>query len=149
MDDYLNTGALFTSINKRNDRAPDMNGNIKFDKAYLMEMIDKAEGEDTVTIKLDGWVKRDKNNNRMVSMKVNNPEIWDGWVKTGKVKGFSIEGYFVDRMNFSNQELEKIEEQEAALLLSQIVGIIKRDGLPQIFSCLCLHQLPHSHQLGS
>jgi hypothetical protein len=34
-------------------------------------MIDKAEGEDTVTIKLDGWVKRDKNNNRMVSMKVN------------------------------------------------------------------------------
>lgn len=64
----------------------------------------------------------------MVSMKVNNPEIWDGWVKTGKVKGFSIEGYFVDRMNFSNQELEKIEEQEAALLLSQIVGIIKRDG---------------------
>lgn len=64
----------------------------------------------------------------MVSMKVNNPEIWDGWVKTGKVKGFSIEGYFVDRMNFSNQELDKIEEQEAALLLSQIVGIIKRDG---------------------
>jgi hypothetical protein len=64
----------------------------------------------------------------MVSMKVNNPEIWDGWVKTGKVKGFSIEGYFVDKMNFSNQELERIEEQEAALLLSQIVGIIKRDG---------------------
>lgn len=64
----------------------------------------------------------------MVSMKVNNPEIWDGWVKTGKVKGFSIEGYFVDRMNFSSQELERIEEQEAALLLSQIVGIIKRDG---------------------
>jgi hypothetical protein len=64
----------------------------------------------------------------MVSMKVNNPEIWDGWVKTGKVKGFSIEGYFVDKMNFSNQELERLEEQEAALLLSQIVGIIKRDG---------------------
>ena len=64
----------------------------------------------------------------MVSMKVNNPEIWDGWVKTGKVKGFSIEGYFVDKMNFSRDEMEKIEEQEAALLLSQIVGIIKRDG---------------------
>ena len=37
----------------------------------LLKMIDKAEGEDTVTIKLDGWVKRDKNNNRMVSLKVN------------------------------------------------------------------------------
>jgi hypothetical protein len=64
----------------------------------------------------------------MVSMKVNNPEIWDGFVKTGKVKGFSIEGYFVDKMNFAKQEMERIEEQEAALLLSQIVGIIKKDG---------------------
>jgi hypothetical protein len=36
-----------------------------------MEQIKAAVGEDTVTIKIDGWVKRDKNNNRMVSMKVN------------------------------------------------------------------------------
>jgi len=64
----------------------------------------------------------------MVSMKVNNPEIWDGFVKTGKVKGFSIEGYFVDKLNFAKQEMEKLEEQEAALLLSQIVAIIKKDG---------------------
>ena len=69
--DYTNTGALFTSLNKRNPNAPDMNGNIKFDKAYLMEQIKAAVGEDAVTIKIDGWVKRDKNNNRMVSMKVN------------------------------------------------------------------------------
>ena len=69
--DYTNTGALFKSLNKRNPNAPDMNGNIKFDKAYLMEQIKAAVGEDTVTIKIDGWVKRDKNNNRMVSMKVN------------------------------------------------------------------------------
>jgi hypothetical protein len=64
----------------------------------------------------------------MVSMKVNNPEIWDGFVKTGRVKGFSIEGYFVDKMNFAKQEMERLEEQEAALLLSQIVAIIKKDG---------------------
>jgi len=69
--DYPNTGVLFTSTNKRNERAPDMNGNIKFDKAYLIEMIGAAKGRDEVTIKLDGWVKRDKNNNRMVSIKVN------------------------------------------------------------------------------
>jgi hypothetical protein len=64
----------------------------------------------------------------MVSMKVNNPEIWDGFVKTGKVKGFSIEGYFVDKLNLAKQEMEVLEEQEAALLLSQIVAIIKKDG---------------------
>ena len=33
----------------------------------------------------------------MVSMKVNNDEIWKS-VKEGKVRGFSIEGYFTDRL---------------------------------------------------
>jgi hypothetical protein len=32
----------------------------------------------------------------MVSVKVNNEEVWEEFVKTGKVKGFSIEGYFSD-----------------------------------------------------
>jgi hypothetical protein len=64
----------------------------------------------------------------MVSMKVNNPEIWTNFVKTGKVKGFSIEGYFVDKLNLAKQEMAHLEEQEAALMLSQIVAIIKRDG---------------------
>jgi len=63
----------------------------------------------------------------MVSMKVDNESIWKR-VKDGEFKGFSIEGYFVDKVNFAKQEIAKLEEQEAALLLSQIVGIIKRDG---------------------
>ena len=64
----------------------------------------------------------------MVSMKVNNPDIWENYVKTNKVKGFSIEGYFADKVNMSRSPLAEIEEQEAALILSSIVGIIKRDG---------------------
>jgi hypothetical protein len=63
----------------------------------------------------------------MVSMKIDNESIWRR-VKDGEFKGFSIEGYFVDKMNFSKQELAKIEEQEAALILSQIATIIKKDG---------------------
>jgi hypothetical protein len=63
----------------------------------------------------------------MVSMKIDNESIWKR-VKDGEFKGFSIEGYFVDKMNFSKQELAKIEEQEAALILSQIANIIKKDG---------------------
>ena len=35
----------------------------------------------------------------MVSMKVHNDEVWNDYVKTGKVKGFSIEGYFADKLN--------------------------------------------------
>jgi len=63
----------------------------------------------------------------MVSMKVNNPEIWDGFVKTGKVKGFSIEGYFVDKLQMESH-LERIEEEEAEFLLSNIIAKIKKDG---------------------
>lgn len=64
----------------------------------------------------------------MVSMKVNNDDVWENYVKTGKVKGFSIEGYFVDKVNFAKQELAVIEEQEAELILSQITAVIKKDG---------------------
>jgi hypothetical protein len=41
----------------------------------------------------------------MISMKVNNDEIWNK-VKAGEVKGFSIEGYFVDKYEMSLQESE-------------------------------------------
>ena len=68
----------------------------------------------------------------MVSMKVNNDDIWNNYVKTGKVKGFSIEGYFVDKVNFAKQEMEVLEEQEAQLILSQIDSIIKEENLAEV-----------------
>jgi hypothetical protein len=54
----------------------------------------------------------------MVSMKVNNDEIWQNYVKTGKVKGFSIEGHFVDALKMQEDEeeaLSMIEELTDAL----------------------------------
>jgi len=42
----------------------------------------------------------------MVSMKVNNDEVWQNFVKTGAVKGFSIEGFFADKVNMSEVEME-------------------------------------------
>ena len=54
----------------------------------------------------------------MVSMKVNNDAIWNDFVKTGKVKGFSIEGYFSDKLEMS---LELAKEQE---LIDKIKDII-------------------------
>ena len=38
----------------------------------------------------------------MGSVKVDNDDVWNDFVKTGKVKGFSIEGYFADRASRSN-----------------------------------------------
>ena len=44
----------------------------------------------------------------MISMKVNNDEIWQK-VKDGEVKGFSIEGHFVDKYEMSLQQNEEDE----------------------------------------
>jgi len=67
----------------------------------------------------------------MVSVKVNNDQVWQE-VKAGKVKGFSIEGYFADKIERPNDqaikdELAQIENEEAEYLLSTIKGIIKKD----------------------
>jgi len=63
------------------------------------------------------------------SVKVNNEKIWNDFVKTGAVKGFSIEGYFADKMERPKDktikdELSQIEEQEAEFLLSEIKSIL-------------------------
>ena len=55
------------------------------------------------------------------SVKVNNDEVWNEYVKTNKVKGFSIEGFFADRMEAPK---EAIEEQMAEQLLNQIKDIV-------------------------
>ena len=62
----------------------------------------------------------------MGAVKVNNDEIWNEYVKTGKVKGFSIEGYFADKMERPKESIkEDMSEQNADLLLSQIEKIVK------------------------
>jgi len=43
----------------------------------------------------------------MVSVKVNNEEVWQEFVKSGKVKGFSIEGYFSDNTNRPKESVEE------------------------------------------
>ena len=45
----------------------------------------------------------------MISMKVNDEDVWND-VKAGKVKGFSIEGYFADKyeMSLENKNKEEI-----------------------------------------
>ena len=57
------------------------------------------------------------------AMKVNNDEIWNDYVKTGKVKGFSIDGVF---------DLEKINlNSEYSMNLESIVNAIK-DGFASV-----------------
>ena len=63
----------------------------------------------------------------MVSVKVNNEEVWEEFVKTGKVKGFSIEGYFSDSSDRPKEEIEEelcmdcFEELQAEYTLLELV----------------------------
>lgn len=68
----------------------------------------------------------------MVSMKVHNDDVWDNYVKTGKVKGFSIEGYFADKLNRPQDksikdELSEIEEEEAQHILDQLTNLFDNE----------------------
>ena len=55
----------------------------------------------------------------MGSVKVDNDEVWNNYVKTGKVKGFSIEGYFADKIEDKKNELSKEEK-----LLTDLISIL-------------------------
>ena len=95
---------------------------------------------------VESWLVEDKVHDKSVkygmdlplgtwvgSVKVNNEKIWNEFVKTGKVKGFSIEGYFADKMERPKEEIKdklaKIEEAEADYLLSQVTAILKNKDL--------------------
>ena len=84
---------------------------------------------------VESWIVEDKVHDKSVkygmdlplgtwmgSVKVNNEDVWNEYVKTNKVKGFSIEGYFADKMEAPK---EAIEEQMAEQLLNQIKDIVK------------------------
>ena len=59
----------------------------------------------------------------MGAVKVNNDEIWQGYVKTNKVKGFSIEGYFADKMG-KPKENAKEDLSEDDKIIKEIVNLL-------------------------
>jgi len=86
---------------------------------------------------VESWIIEDKEKDKsnlygfdlplgtwMVSMKVNNDEVWSSYVKTGKVKGFSIEGHFADTMERPQEQLpeEAEEELEALSVLEELMA---------------------------
>ena len=60
----------------------------------------------------------------MGAVKVNNEKIWNEYVKTGKVKGFSIEGYFADKMERPKDSVGLSEEKTSAKILNEIKDIL-------------------------
>jgi hypothetical protein len=57
----------------------------------------------------------------MACVKVENDEIWNDYVKTGKVKGLSLEGYFADKLE-TKKELSKQNKKDE--IINQIKKLI-------------------------
>jgi hypothetical protein len=105
-------------------------------QAYLENMHQKSSTlEHDIDAKINdvcvvySWIKESDINDKSVmygfndpigtwyaSMKINNDEIWNDYVKTGKVKGFSIDGFFdLEQVNLKS-ELNMSEQKEKSFI---------------------------------
>jgi len=123
-------------------------------QTYLMKKFtDKATLEHDKNINgkvhlIESWVKDgqfDKSNNYGLSVpkgtwlgmfKITDEKIWQDYVKTGKVKGFSIEGLFSHKLVeaalvddfLMEKEIAKLSEVEAKKVLDKLKYLIKKDA---------------------
>ena len=63
----------------------------------------------------------------MVSMKVDNDEIWNNYVKKNKIKGFSIEGYFADKLSRPKDKINDIYSEDDKLL-KDIIDVLEESN---------------------
>ena len=64
----------------------------------------------------------------MGAVKVNNEEVWNEYVRTNKVKGFSIEGYFADKMESPKEEIkEDMSSEVDKQTLLKIIEILNNE----------------------
>ena len=136
---------------------------IKFDEAviekaaqlYMMRQhnndttLEHAAVLDDLSV-VESWLVVDSNNDKsnayglsypkgtwMVMMKVNNPTIWEDYVKNGVVKGFSLEGLFGHNLVEASKQahlvalselIDIFDSEYAEEMLASIKGIIKKDS---------------------
>ncbi len=110
----------------------------KASELYLMRgyqnnaTYEHKESVDGLTL-VESWIIDSKENDKsnhfsmdlpegtwMGAIKVNNDVLWEDYVKTGQVKGFSIEGYFVDKLVQEEQEEDLSAEIEIGLELLRV-----------------------------
>ena len=112
-------------------------------KASEMYLMNGKQNNSTLehNLKLSGlslvesWIVEDKEKDKSAlydldvpvgtwvgAVKVNNDEVWNDFVKTGMVRGFSIEGYFADKTERPKEQIEEnlSSEIKAGLKLLEI-----------------------------
>ena len=124
----------------------------KLAQNYLMKKYtDSATLEHDSKIKgvhlVESWIKEgplDKSNQYGLALpvgswvgmfKISDKNLWKDYVKTGKVKGFSIEGLFEHKLvaaslidDILEKDIDELSEVEAEIALAKITAIIKKDS---------------------
>jgi hypothetical protein len=90
--------------------------------------IEHSESVDDISV-VESWLiedpKRDKSNvygmefpksTWMVKMKINNDDVWENYIKTGKVKGISLEGIFSHSLVEMSSDTELLAKEKLAEL---------------------------------
>jgi hypothetical protein len=73
-------------------------------------------------------------------MKIEDDKLWNDYVKTGKVKGFSVEALLGHNLVAASKEtimsknVEDLNEDEAEILLAEIKALIQNEAQPSITS---------------
>lgn len=95
-------------------------------------------------VAVESWIVEDKDKDKskfygmdmplgtwMLSMKVLNDDVWENYVKTGKVKGFSIEGYFASKAERPNEpnELSAWNQAEEDFLVEELKQVLSGQEL--------------------
>lgn len=92
---------------------------------------------------VESWIKEDMEKDKsalygmtdpvgtwMIAMKVDNDQVWNEYVKTGLVKGFSIEGFFADKSTIkASAQTPSKDDISANLLLDALRKVILEDYL--------------------
>ena len=94
-----------------------------------LEHLNKIDGLTLV----ESWIVEDKEKDKsavygldvpvgtwMGAVKVDNDDIWENYVKTGKVKGFSIEAYFAEKAELSE------EPKQPKYTLDELIEVSKK-----------------------
>lgn len=116
-----------------------------YQEKATMEHMENIDGDVTV---VESWVSKsstkDKSANYFnklfpagtwfVTMKVNDEQLWQDYIKTGKVKAISIEGLFGHRLVkaaaeevMMNKDVNDLNDEEVKILLRKIRAVISKD----------------------
>jgi hypothetical protein len=114
-------------------------------KGYQKESTLEHDGKIKDVVLVESWIKESKLNDKSnmyglnlpvgswVGMfKINNDDIWNNYVKTGKVKGFSIEGAFEHQLIKASHELAILDKEiielsdvEASIVLKKLKKMLE------------------------